>query len=157
LRRLKKKLQDNLSLSSKLFLRGLYSTSTKTAGRLAQIPGRVAKRVVSATADRLRIDHLRRKAKGHSLETPTLATADFDLTANLPASQQSSKQPAGDRPAPIQTSIIIPVFNKAEFTFQCITSLKASRTDILVCPTQIQFKLRLDCQPTSGGEPTFPT
>lgn len=122
--RLKKKLQDNLSLSSKLFLRRLYSTATKTAGRLARVPGRVAKRAVGATADRLGINHLRGKAKGYSLEAPTLAAADFDLTANLPAPQPFSKKPAGEpRAAGIQSSIIIPVFNKAEFTFQCITSL----------------------------------
>ncbi|MEP6636286.1 MAG: glycosyltransferase family 2 protein, partial [Acidobacteriota bacterium] len=123
MRHLKKHLQDNLSLSSKLFLRGLYSASTKTAGWLAQFPGHIAKRVVSATEDRLGIHLLQGKAKAHSWDAPTLAAAGFDLTANLRVSQTSSKHPAGDRPAAIRTSIIIPVFNKAEFTFQCIRSL----------------------------------
>ena len=79
----------------------------------------MAKRVVSAAAHRLGIDYLRGKAKSYSWDTPTLETADFDLTANLPA----LKTPVGERPAAIQTSIIIPVFNKAEFTFQCLISL----------------------------------
>jgi GT2 family glycosyltransferase len=76
-------------------------------------------------AERLGIDHpLGTKAKSYSLETPSLTAADFDLTANLQAPELPSKQPAGERPvAAIQTSIVIPVFNKAEFTFQCIRAL----------------------------------
>ena len=122
MRRLKKKLQDNLSLSSKLFLRGLYSASTKTVSKLAQLPGRVVKRGVNAAARRLGIDHrLSAKAQGYSLETPSLAATDFDLiSANLAV----PKNPAAGAPAPdIKTSIVIPVFNKAEFTLQCIRSL----------------------------------
>lgn len=92
LRRLKKTLQNNLSLSSKLFLRGLLRTFR---------PGRL-------------------RIKQDSLERPSLAAVDFDLTAHLLAESKPAVEPA---PATIRTSIIIPVFNKVEFTFQCISSL----------------------------------
>jgi GT2 family glycosyltransferase len=105
LRRLKKHLQDNLSLSSKLFLRELYSSLKRTASGLARFPGLVVKRLVGSGG----------RAKLTAFEPPSLPT---DIT-NLPV----QKTPAGDRTADIQRSIIIPVFNKAEFTFQCIQSL----------------------------------
>ena len=92
MRRLKKTLQDKLSLSSKLFLRGLL--------RLVQ-PRRL-------------------RTKRYSLETPSLAAADLDLTTHLLAKNKPTGEPT---PATIQTSIIIPVYNKAEFTFQCIGAL----------------------------------
>jgi GT2 family glycosyltransferase len=120
LRRLKKKLQDNLSLSSKLFLRGLYSTATKTAGRLVRFSGQMATRTVNGLAGRLMIDPASGKAKAYSLGGLTLETPDSELNANLlAASKQVSERPA----AGIQTSIIIPAFNKAAFTYQCIRSL----------------------------------
>lgn len=92
-----------MSLSSKLFLRGLLRTL---------VPGRS-------------------KAKKYSLETPALSAADFDLTAT-PAERSATTH--GERL--IQTSIIIPVFNKAEFTWQCLGSLLKeidfSQVEILV-------------------------
>jgi GT2 family glycosyltransferase len=88
---LKKTLQDNLSLSSKLFLRGLLPSF---------ISGRF-------------------KRKKFFLATPALSAGDLDLTAKL-----AETKPAGvDEPRNITTSIIIPVFNQAEFTYQCIQSL----------------------------------
>jgi GT2 family glycosyltransferase len=91
LRRLKKILQDNLSLSTKLFLRGLL------------------RRIKPSTP----------KVNQYALETFGL-TDDFDLTAQLLAEDGPQSVP---QPVSVQTSIIIPVFNKAEFTFQCIRSL----------------------------------
>jgi GT2 family glycosyltransferase len=90
LRRLKKILQDNLSLSSKLFLRGVVRTV---------VPRRF-------------------KARKSSLKTPVLSETDFDLAAML-----AEKLPTIQSERSIQTSIIIPVFNKAEFTWQCLASL----------------------------------
>lgn len=87
--RLKKTLQENLSLSSKLFLRRvLLSVSPRSL-----------------------------RPKPFSFETPTLP-ADFDLSSLV-----NSDKPPALHAAEIQTSIIIPVFNKANFTFQCLTSL----------------------------------
>lgn len=91
MRRLKQILQDNLSLSTKLFLRGLL------------------RRIKPSTP----------KVNQYALETFGL-TDDFDLTAQLLAEDGPQSVP---QPVSVQTSIIIPVFNKAEFTFQCIRSL----------------------------------
>jgi GT2 family glycosyltransferase len=60
-------------------------------------------------------DKLRPKPDPWELPSP----AGFDLTAFL----AETKPAAVPAPASIQTSIIIPVFNKAGFTFQCIRSL----------------------------------
>ena len=90
MRLLKKILQDNLSLSSKLFLRGVIRTLT---------PGRL-------------------RARKTSLEIPALSGTDFDLAATL-----AKKNPTIHGGRTIETSIIIPVFNKAEFTWQCLASL----------------------------------
>ena len=105
LRRLKKILQDNLSLSSKLFLRGLLATSSRAFHKLAQFPARISGR---------------RASPGYSPKAPALTAADLDAIGTHPA----LKQPSATRSAAsIQTSIIIPVFNKVEFTFQCLRSL----------------------------------
>src|SRR5687768_2674870 len=61
-----------------------------------------------------------RPIAGYSPETPALTAADLDAIATHPALKQIS---ATGSSASIQTSIIIPVFNKAEFTFQCLRSL----------------------------------
>lgn len=90
MRRLKNILQNNLSLSSKLFLRGLLRPFLR-----------------------------RQKVELFSLE-PSVATVASDLNALLLA---EPKPPTKPDPAVVQTSIIIPVFNKAEFTWQCISSL----------------------------------
>lgn len=88
---LKKKLQENLSLSSKLFLRGLLRRF---------VPGRL-------------------ETKLNFLAPSALSGDDLDLTAKL-----AERKPASfHEPRNITTSIIIPVFNKAAFTFQCIESL----------------------------------
>lgn len=104
MRRLKKILQDNLSLSSKLFLRGLYASSSRKLNTLVSFPRRI----------------LGGKPGVHSLETPTVLAIDFHAFDDHPALHQAA---AAGNSADIQTSIIIPVFNKAEFTFQCIRSL----------------------------------
>src|SRR6267378_574478 len=80
LRRLKKTLQGKLSLSSKLFLRGLLRKFVPQ----------------------------RRKARKHSFATPSLSVGDFGPAAN-PAGENSPR----DSDRIVQTSIIIPVFNKA--------------------------------------------
>jgi len=92
LRRLKKALQNNLSPSSKLFLRGL-----------------------------LRIVQPRNR------RPPVLCwEAPPPAGSALNALLLAEPKPAGQHvPGNIRASIIIPVCNKAEFTFQCIRSLVA--------------------------------
>jgi O-antigen biosynthesis protein len=113
----KKILQDNLSLSSKLFLRGLYAASSRTLGKVVRFPGRM----------------LRGKAQGHSLEKPPAPPIDFGAIDDHPALQKAS---AARHSGDIQTSIVIPVFNKAEFTFQCLRSLlnevDFTKTEVIV-------------------------
>jgi GT2 family glycosyltransferase/glycosyltransferase involved in cell wall biosynthesis len=87
---LKKLLQDNLSLSAKLFLRGLLQNISPRKAR----PGK------------------------YSLETPSLSETEFDLATTL-----AKGSPTSHSQRAIQASIIIPVFNKAEFTWQCLGSL----------------------------------
>jgi GT2 family glycosyltransferase len=98
LRPLKKKLQDKLSLSSKLFLRGLLRTFALKRG----------------------------KVKKQSFEASSWSEQDFAAAGQLVAH--------GERL--IQTSIVIPVFNKAEFTWQCLGSLVReidfSRVEIII-------------------------
>jgi GT2 family glycosyltransferase len=102
LRRLKKTLQDNLSLSAKLFLRGL-----------------------------LRIARPHRP-KPYSLDISS-PTADFDLATALLGQVKPARTPAS---VLLRTSIIIPVFNKAEFTLQCLrtllTEIDSTETEIIV-------------------------
>jgi GT2 family glycosyltransferase/glycosyltransferase involved in cell wall biosynthesis len=84
----KRLLRDNLSLSSKLFLRGLVRFIRKPEPRAY-----------------------------HSFETPSLPVVDFELIEDLIPETSLTQHAA------IQTSIVIPVFNKAEFTLQCLRSL----------------------------------
>jgi O-antigen biosynthesis protein len=103
LRRLKKILQNNLSVSSKLFLREVLKT----------------------------IAPYRSKNKRYPLKKPASPETDFDLEAALVKRTVTSESVRS-----IQTSIIIPVFNKAEFTWDCLASLvreiDLSRVEIIV-------------------------
>ncbi|HEX3282815.1 MAG TPA: glycosyltransferase [Pyrinomonadaceae bacterium] len=117
LKHIKQALGRRLSLSSKLFLRTVYSDTISTAGKVARFPGRFASRAANAASARLGIDPFGVKAKGFSWETPAIAMGDLNSVARPPAPC------AANSAAAITTSIIIPVFNKAEFTWQCLNSL----------------------------------
>ena len=129
LSRLKKILQDNLSLSSKLCLRGLLATSTRAGKTLLHFPSRFATRVINAAGRRVGIGDVL-AVKAYSVKTPA-------LTVNLADALLAAEKPAPVSPnARIQNSIVIPVFNKAEFTFQCIEALRKevdfSETEVIV-------------------------
>ncbi|MDQ6652299.1 MAG: glycosyltransferase [Acidobacteriota bacterium] len=100
---------------------------------VARMPGHLAGRAADAAAGRLMRPPRTFNADRYNLETPVLSSADFDLVENLLA----EKKPVHDQTADaIQTSIIIAVFNKAEFTFSCLSSLireiDFSRTEVIV-------------------------
>jgi GT2 family glycosyltransferase len=118
LRSLKKKLQENLSLSSKLFLRELLAASARTAKSLVNFPARLAKRFINTGK--------------HSAETPHALT-QMGLSQALLTAAKPEPIP-GD--VSIKNSIVIPVFNKAEFTFQCLEALRheidLTETEIIV-------------------------
>lgn len=116
---IKKTFQDNLSLSSKLFLKEAIYTSeqlittcweavTSLAIRLANIAYRqginLPQNLIYPT---------------YPLAPPTLASDDLISSARTLASKVHQKTETA-----IHTSIIIPVFNKAPFTLQCLRSLE---------------------------------
>ncbi|HWN11080.1 MAG TPA: glycosyltransferase [Pyrinomonadaceae bacterium] len=101
--RLKKTLQENPSLSAKLFLRGLAASGSNALRNLQLFTGRIVGR-----------------ARHRKHPNPTLSTDDIDHLTNSTAFRKARDQRAT---ADIQCSIVIPVFNKAEFTFQCLRSL----------------------------------
>jgi GT2 family glycosyltransferase/glycosyltransferase involved in cell wall biosynthesis len=94
LRRLKKKLQDNLSLSSKILLRRIFARALRPFRKPEQLPW---------TAPEVK---------------PWNA-----VELSLVLDELSGKPSATSSTRPIRTSIVIPVFNKADFTFQCLRSL----------------------------------
>lgn len=111
-------LQDNLSLSTKLFLKDWLATGR----RLLQTPLRFAQRV----ANRLRLPLLSTR---FDADVPAPPPIDYSLIA------EDSLRPPRE-PRRIRTSIVIPVFNKAAYTFQCLRSLLAevdlTETEIIV-------------------------
>lgn len=119
LSRLKKILQDNLSLSSKLFLKEQFSISKNVLSGVAGACASLAMRIANV-GQRLGIDlpHTLTSKWKYSLEPPTLAEGDPLVSARLMA----LKKPENAE-TKIHTSIIIPVFNKAAFTVQCLHSL----------------------------------
>jgi len=115
---LKKKLQDNLSLSAKLLLKELVYASKRGVVTLASKPVNFAKRVegvASAWGIPLPGNHSRRE---YSLAPLSL---DVSHPPSLGAFALKKSRAAATRP--IQISIIIPVFNQARYTYQCLSSL----------------------------------
>jgi GT2 family glycosyltransferase len=122
---LRKKLQDNLSLSSKLFLKTAFADLKRMASRVAEIPFKFTAKVVDFVAPS-------RSSKRYSLEPPELSATDLVAAGRL----LYQTTPRLDRAAEVKASIIIPVFNKAAFTLQCIQSLlqevDLTETEIIV-------------------------
>jgi GT2 family glycosyltransferase len=118
--RLKRTLQQKLPLSTKLFLREVLSTSRHVLGAVAA----GIDRPVDSIRSRLGLPF-----RGYSLNTPFLDTSDLVFPPNIQGLKKSTANT-------IITSIIIPVFNKAAFTFNCLRSLleevDLSTTEIIV-------------------------
>jgi GT2 family glycosyltransferase/glycosyltransferase involved in cell wall biosynthesis len=115
LRRVRQKLQNKLSLSSKIYLRRLFSVRPfARVASLIKINRRVSAYGGVPAAPKL---------NAQNLQSVTAALADI----------RARKEYASDS---IRTSIVIPVFNKAEFTFQCLRSLMReidfSETEVIV-------------------------
>lgn len=102
--RVRHKLQENLSLSSKIFLRRILAGSVRPFARVA---GRI---------------QLNRRISAPAVvpPPPQLNARDLQSVAAALANKQLPKESAAGS---IRNSIVIPVFNKAEFTFQCLRSL----------------------------------
>jgi GT2 family glycosyltransferase len=96
LARLKNKLSDNLSVSSKLTLRGLFARARAVLPFASRAPRRV------------------------ELAKPVPPAIDFSVPVLI---LNDAEPRLRSRDAVTKTSIIIPVFNKAAFTLQCLRSL----------------------------------
>jgi len=94
LRRLKKKLQDNLSLSSKILLRRIFAWALHPFRKPEQLPWSAP-------------------------EVKPWDTADLSLVL----AELSARQRATSSADTIRATIVIPVFNKANFTFHCLRAL----------------------------------
>ncbi|MCA1607451.1 MAG: glycosyltransferase family 2 protein, partial [Acidobacteria bacterium] len=72
--------------------------------------------------------------KKYSFEVPTLPASNLLGAARILAAKHAA--PKASVAGRVTTSIILPVFNKAEFTFQCISSLMQeidlSETEVIV-------------------------
>src|SRR5437660_3007011 len=94
LRRLEKKLQENVSLSSKILLQRIFGRTLRFFRRSEQLPWSAP-------------------------EVKSWDSADLSLLL----AELSVRQPATSSSDTIRASIVIPVFNKANFTFHCLRSL----------------------------------
>jgi GT2 family glycosyltransferase len=104
LRCVRQNLQDKLSLSCKMFIREFLAAFVRPFARIA---GRIQ-------------SHRRVPAFGTVPTPPQLKLNDLRPGTAAVVNQRAKKANAVDS---IRTSIIIPVFNKAAFTFQCLQSL----------------------------------
>ena len=119
----KKFFQDNLSLSTKLFLKDWLATARRRTAQLSEQPLSFAQRV----ANRLRLPLLSTR---FDTEVPAPPPIDY---STIPKDLLKIPSDKGRR---IRTSIIIPIFNKAAYTFQCLRSLvgevNLNETEIIV-------------------------
>src|SRR5947209_19163815 len=119
------RLREKLSLSTKLRLKRLVFAPVRWTLRLAARAYNFAERVLeSAEANGL---DLRRawdvKRGARAPYTAHWGASDFLLLARAASvrKHEGETDEAGARA--IKTSVVIPVFNKVEFTFQCLRSL----------------------------------
>jgi GT2 family glycosyltransferase len=118
---MKERLREKLSLSSKLRLKRAVFAPVVWALRLAARAYNFAERLAeSAEANgvdlRRAFDVKQRPGPPHA---QAWGASDFLLLARAGAGGPESLDPG----RPVTTSVIIPVFNKVEFTFQCLRSL----------------------------------
>jgi len=118
-KRLKQSLQGKLSLSTKILLRRLLAGSRSAVRHLAASISKFVERVLGITG----VNRGNFWTRNKSLAVPAITSRDLLLLKNeLPKSTNVEDHEA-ERMKGIRVSIVIPVFNKAEFTFQCLRSL----------------------------------
>ncbi|MBV9923428.1 MAG: glycosyltransferase [Acidobacteria bacterium] len=114
-------LRDKLSLASKLRLKGAVFApvvwALRLAGRAYNFAGRLAESAEANGVDlRRALDVRRRPGAEHA---QAWGASDFLFLARAAADGPEALAPE----RPVTASIIIPVYNKVEFTFQCLRSL----------------------------------
>ena len=119
MRFLKKKLRENLSLSSKLFLRQCAATTAAALRNIANAPQAAVQRLGDIAEGRGLPAPRWAKSIRYDIQPPPAASIDL----KTPVADLSTQEPIRNKARSIQSSIVIPVFNKAAFTFQCLRSL----------------------------------
>src|SRR2546430_6334323 len=130
---LRTKLQEKLSLSTKLSLKVFIARSAKFARAVVRVPADFLQRAAGAAAAKGIPVPKSWQGKVHRFDPPTLSGADLVNAAQKIATAASARRGSV---VSIKTSIVIPVFNKAVFTWQCLCSLMneidLSETEIIV-------------------------
>ncbi|HZG52647.1 MAG TPA: glycosyltransferase, partial [Pyrinomonadaceae bacterium] len=126
---MKKRLQEKLPLPAKLLLKQLLVVTVGAGVKLVALGYNFGARLLSFAAKHGLDTHAawnvapRPQTLSAPAHTAQFGARDFlFLTDALSGARSSSAQAASERPAP-RTSIVIPVFNRVEFTFQCLRSL----------------------------------
>jgi GT2 family glycosyltransferase len=122
---MKERGMGSLSLSSKLFLKRVYVRTVFWCVRLAAITYSFGRRIVETAA--LRGLNVReawnvapRSTRDETFKPPPFGVRDFLFLTDKIADKKIDAARIDRTP---RASIIIPVFNKSEFTFQCLRSL----------------------------------
>jgi GT2 family glycosyltransferase len=125
---MKKRLQQNLPLSAKLLLKRLLVGTVGACVRLAALVYNFGQRLLAAAVKQgldinraWNVTHARPPAV--PAEIPALSVQDFLLLSGQLSAALAAGNNASENERTPDTSIIIPVFNKVEFTFQCLRSL----------------------------------
>jgi cellulose synthase/poly-beta-1,6-N-acetylglucosamine synthase-like glycosyltransferase len=135
---MKERGMGSLSLSAKLFLKRVFVRSVFWCVRLAAILYDCGRRIVDAAV--LRGLNVReawnvapRATRDETFKPPPFGVRDFLFLTDKVADKKIDAAQIDRTP---RASIIIPVFNKAEFTFQCLRSLlrevDLNETEIIV-------------------------
>lgn len=121
---MKKWLQEKLPLSAKLMLKQLLVGAVGSAVRVAAFAFNFGERLLSVAVKHGLDIHeawdIARQQKPAPLQLPAWSTQDFLFLCGKLSGARVAKNESGRQP---DTSIVIPVFNKVEFTFQALRSL----------------------------------
>ena len=125
---MKKRLQQNLPLSAKLLLKRLLVGAVGSCVRASALVYNSGRRLLSvASKHGLDIERAwnvtRTNVPAASAQPPVLSAQDFLFLTGQLAATRSTEKDAQENARTPDASIIIPVFNKVEFTFQCLRSL----------------------------------
>lgn len=124
---MKKWLQENLPLSAKLTLKRSLVGTVGAGVRLAALVYNFGQRLFSLAVkhglDAQETWNVTRQPEGFApLQPPAWSAQDFLFLSDKLSGAGSARRRDGDNWQP-DTSIVIPVFNKVEFTFQALRSL----------------------------------
>lgn len=119
-------MKETLSLSSRLLLKRLFVRSVGACVRVAAVVYSLGWRVIDAAAERgLNVREawdVTPRPRAESFEPPPFGARDLLFLLDAVEGKRSATPPTERAP---RASVIIPVFNKAEFTFQALRALVA--------------------------------